>query len=272
MGDNTEQDTPGRSAPPHTLAADERAIEPLVSFLRSHDTELRRSAATALGQYGDPNAVEALSETAARDWDSEVRRCAVEALGRSGGPSVITPLVKALADGAETVRDAAEGALARVGGPAVPSLIDALSYREMMIRRGAAAALGRIADERGVAPLIRVLRGQESEVAVCRAAAAALGEVASRRPTPLLRDALPVLRRLTERDPLYRRVMRQIEAATAGVRHLPVPAANPPPPADQLPVPANPPPFVPDDSAARAKASWRGGLRRALRRWTSPGT
>ena len=272
----------------HGRAADERAIEPLISFLRGNDRELRRTAVIALGQYDDARTVEVLSEAAARDWDVEVRRGAVESLGRVGGPAVVPLLINALADRAAAVQHTAVSALQRVGPPSVPSLVAALGCRGVTApgvtaRCGMASALGRIADERAIGPLIVALRAPEYEVAVRRAAATALGEIASRRPAPELRNALPILRRMGDpADGLYHRVMRQIEAATAGVQHLPLPAARPIPAGDDLPLPAQPPPPSPDGlpipaaspegaEAGVAPAGGRGlGVGRLLQRFLRP--
>lgn len=267
-------------------AADERAIDPLIAFLRGGgDTELRRTAAVALGEYDDPRAVAALSEAVTRDWDAEVRRYAVESLGQEGIPSVVLPLIKALGDGHEAVRDTAVEALARVGVCAVPVLIDALGHRSLTIRCGAALALGRSADARAIPPLIEALRAPEYEDALSQAAAQSLGKMASRHPDPQLCHALPLLRRLAQRDGLYRDVMRRIEASTADVRRLPIPAAQPAPSTADLPIPAPSPAPSPDglpipssraagenEGQTSASCPWANARwQRTLRRWIGRG-
>lgn len=226
----------------NTVNADERAIGPLITFLRGRDTEMRRTAALALGQIDDPRAVEALIE-AVRDYDAEVRRYAAESLGRSASPAAVAALVKALADQAGGVRGAARMALERIGEPAVLPLLTALRDDRLpaSTRHSAAAALGRIADPRAIAPLLNVLRGYVSYGALHRSASAALGEIALRHPVPELREALPLLRGLAPWTEMHQETMRRIEAATAGSRHLPIPAAPPLASPQDLPIPAAPP-------------------------------
>ena len=223
-------------------AADGRAVGPLVRFLRGHDAELRRTAAVALGEIDDPRATEALAE-AMRDRDDGVRRFAAEALGQSKSPAGVPVLIKALTDPAAAVREAAEAALEQVGESAVPALVAALHNGPLITRRSAAAVLGRIADMRAITPLLDVLRGYVSYGALHLSASAALGEIAVRHPVPELREALPLLRGLAPWAKQHQETMRRIEAATAGTRNLPLPAA---PPAaasgtDHLPIPAAPP-------------------------------
>lgn len=251
---------------------DGRAIGPLITFLRGRDTEMRRTAAVALGQIDDPRAVEVLIE-AARDYDAEVRRLAAEALGCSASPAAVAALIQALADQAGGVRGAARTALKRIGEPAVLPLVAALrGGGPVATRRSAAVTLGYIADPRAIAPLLAVLRGPDFDGTLHKSAAAALGEIASGHPVPELREALPVLRGLTSPTGLYRETMRRIEAATDGSRNLPVPAAPPPASAQDLPIPAlpSPPPAgtlpIPA-SGPHEEAEARPLLSLLLRRW-----
>jgi hypothetical protein len=286
---NGEEHTVGAAA--HGRAADERAIAPLIRFLRDYDVETRRTAAVALGQFADDRAIAALSEAIGREWDVEARRCAVAGLGHADNIAVIPTLIIALSDRAETVRDTAAEALGVVGPIAVPTLLDILRHhnQRLTMREGAAMALGRIADASAIAPLIDILRSPEY-LTLRRAAVGALGDIAERRPAPELRNALPILRRVGEPpyglyqqpgDPaqgLYHRVIRQIEAATATVRDLPLPASRPALNADGLPVPAQSPTLsaeclpLPADSPADAPAlgSWTNTLRGFLRKCFSP--
>lgn len=202
---------------------------------------MRRTAAVALGQVDDPRAIEALVE-AARDYDAEVRRLAAESLGQSASPAAAAVLIHALADPSGAVRVAARVALEQIGEPAVLPLLAALRGGPETARRSAAAALGRIADPRAVAPLLDVLRGYVHYGVIHRSASAALGEIALRHPVPELREALPLLRGLAPWAEQHQETMRRIEAATAGSRSLPIPAAPPAASPQALPIPAAPPP------------------------------
>ncbi len=223
---------------------DERATMPLIKTLESRDLDLRRSAAFALGNIRDPRVIEPLTK-AVRDWDPEVRRWAMLGLGRSGDPASVPVLVNGLREPGRPERQAATEALAMLGAPAVPALVKALGHYNPDTQCAAAATLGRIADTRAVGPLIRALKAPEMRQRM--AAAHALGELATRNPAPEVRTVLPPLRRLAwqEQGAFYREVIARIEAATAPVADLPIPAHRSDPPVAHLPVPASLPTLDP---------------------------
>ncbi|QGZ89549.1 hypothetical protein GQR42_08210 [Microcystis aeruginosa FD4] len=98
-----------------------------------------------------------------------VRRYAAEALVRIGQPSV-EPLIAALKDEDVVVRRAAAEALGKIGGElAIEPLVAVLKDEDVDVRRSATEALGKIGDGRVVEPLIVALGGQN----VRQAAAAA---------------------------------------------------------------------------------------------------
>jgi HEAT repeat protein len=67
------------------------AVEPLIAELENGDTDVRRNAAEALGQIGDPRATEPLSALLKSGYES-VRQAATEALGKLGKPSVTSAM------------------------------------------------------------------------------------------------------------------------------------------------------------------------------------
>ena len=69
-------------------------VEPLIEDLEE-DRYVRKEAAKALGQIGDPKAVESLIR-ALKDKDKLVRAEAAEALGLLKDPRAIGPIVKVL--------------------------------------------------------------------------------------------------------------------------------------------------------------------------------
>jgi len=98
------------------MLAEPRAIVPLIELLgTARDGEVLRSAAVALGRYGDERAVPALSRRAL-DLTSllAVRLAAVDALAAIGGEQAHVALEGALADPNSIVRDHARRALQRV--------------------------------------------------------------------------------------------------------------------------------------------------------------
>jgi hypothetical protein len=118
--------------------------------------------------------------------DSVVRAMAAEALGELGDPKAVDPLINALKyeayDTYDTyyVRASAAAALGELGDPkAVDPLINALkdddydTYDTYLVRASAAAALGELGDPKAVDPLINALKDQYSDGRV--SAAKALG-------------------------------------------------------------------------------------------------
>ena len=137
--------------------ADPRALDPLVAHL-SDGVLMKTSVAEALGKIADPRGVAALL-TLAGDADERIRR--------GVGMPAVSPLQiyvrKAFyssgLDAGEdwALREKAVAALVAIGPPAVEGLSEALSSKEPAVRMEAARALGRIADARGIAPLIAAL-------------------------------------------------------------------------------------------------------------------
>jgi len=91
-----------------------RDVDGLVRALApENDYDVREAAADALGEIGDPRAVEPLI-AALGDPDGDVREAAAEALGTIGDPRAVGPLTAALKDPSGGVRQEAEKALARL--------------------------------------------------------------------------------------------------------------------------------------------------------------
>jgi HEAT repeat protein len=160
----------------------------------SSDT-MRVMTASALGDIGDPKAVEPLIATL-KDDTMIVRRDAARALGKIGAKNagaaelVIEPLCEALQDNHSIIQRSAASALAEIGqehprlaAGAVPSLIVALNYNYGR-RTEIIYALGKIGDRRSVEPLIEHFLTQVDEAQIGEAtnwAAWALGEIGDER-------------------------------------------------------------------------------------------
>ena len=143
-----------------------RAVEPLIAALGDERSDMRQAAAKALGAIGDARAMEPLI-AALKDKDSAVRKAAAEALDHLGwkpaqdesagwywmakhdwdkcvalGALAMEPLIAALKDENEYVREAAARTLGEIKDPrAVQPLIDALQDKKWFVRRTAAEAL-----------------------------------------------------------------------------------------------------------------------------------
>lgn len=135
---------------------DPRAVEPLIESLDDSDFIVRRNSVDALGDIGDPRAVEPLIKTL--DDESFMGRInSVDALGKIADPRAIEPLINILGDHVEDVQDLAAIVLSNMGSIAVEPLINALENPNKCIQAYAASILGNIGDHRAVLPLIKVL-------------------------------------------------------------------------------------------------------------------
>jgi HEAT repeat protein len=90
-----------------------RAVDPLLSLLKSTDKEDRRTAAEALGRMKDPRAIDALCG-AFTDKDEVLRRYAASALGQIGDARAVDSLVAALDDADDGVRWNAANSLGNI--------------------------------------------------------------------------------------------------------------------------------------------------------------
>jgi HEAT repeat protein len=179
-----------------------RDMAGLTRLLERGEPSMRHRAAVALGDLGDPAALDALLGALAGPDEEGVRWCAAEGLARIGEPAV--PGLVALADHADPdvrwkaivalgdigdpcaapalrsrladqdrfVRSRAVSALVRLGTPCLPLMLDALADPDIRVRQGAAAVLGQVGDPAAVDGLLRALHDPAESVR--RAAAVAL--------------------------------------------------------------------------------------------------
>lgn len=151
------------------------AISSLLNALQHEDWLVRLHAVESLGKAQSKRAVDPLLWVLFNDRDSAVREDAVRALGEIGDPQAVEHLFIVMRE--PELRTVAVEALGRIGDPrAVPVLIDVVTgasppdvtrqvagcgdqWNEEAITQGAAArALGTIGDERAIPSLIAALR------------------------------------------------------------------------------------------------------------------
>jgi len=139
------------------------AVDPLIAALKNDEfSGVRWKAAESLSKLGAP-AVEALIGALRHDND-DVRWKAAIALGEIGDPRAIEPLLILLSDKDRFVKSHAALALGAIGEPAVDPLIHSLREGDGNLRWGAAIALGKICDKRAIEPLIRALADKYENV------------------------------------------------------------------------------------------------------------
>ncbi|MGB3404219.1 MAG: HEAT repeat domain-containing protein, partial [Microcoleaceae cyanobacterium] len=119
-----------------------QVVELLIAALEDEDSDVRWSAARALGEIGSEVAVEPLI-AALEHEDIFVRRSAATALGEIGSEVAVEPLIAALEHEDIFVRRSAATALGEIGSEvAVEALIAALADEDSFVRWSAARALG----------------------------------------------------------------------------------------------------------------------------------
>ena len=106
----------------------------------------REAQVAALAHVDGADAIPELAHVASTDKVDDVRIAALNALGAlgPGNPRAISALIDALNNDSDAVRDAASGALSKLGTGAVPALITALKSTHLYERAWAVQALGGI--------------------------------------------------------------------------------------------------------------------------------
>jgi HEAT repeat protein len=125
-----------------------------IARLKSRDEHIRTDAAWALGQIGDPRAVEPLIAILRRG-PSSARQTAAWALGQIGDPRAVEPLVSALNYGNDFVLQAAAQALGKLGHPRAVELHVGVLKDDSdggLVREAPALELLQIGDARAVEP------------------------------------------------------------------------------------------------------------------------
>lgn len=112
---------------------DQSAIPALLSRLEAPAASMRASVAGALGQLDATDAVPRLAGMARRDPDAYVRRMAMESAALLGGSEIQSALEEGLADASLSVRRAAAIALGRVAEePRAAALLRKASRRDWL--------------------------------------------------------------------------------------------------------------------------------------------
>lgn len=129
-------------------------------FMVDANIPKKPEGAAELEKLGLSELVKALHE----HTDPQVRQYAAYLLGKAKNPRAVQPLIEALADFDKSVREQAMLALSAIGKAAIGSLAEAMHEPKWETRYRAAEALGKIADEKAVKPLIAGLRDSRDHV------------------------------------------------------------------------------------------------------------
>lgn len=153
------------------------AVPALIVALQDPNGNVQEIAVAVLKDLSDPRAVDPLIGCLTnKNWI--VRMHAAKGLGIVGDARAIVHLMSLLTDEVKAVRVDATDALARIGRPALASLLAALRHEAWILRLHACEALGKIGADDAVEPLCRAML-QDRDTAVRQDAAKALGGIGS---------------------------------------------------------------------------------------------
>lgn len=141
---------------------------------------VRIDAARALGDLGDPKAIDPLVE-ALKDKFRPVREAAAEALGKLGGdPRGVEAFLDFLKNSSSMVREEGAAALGKIGHrSAAEALIQVINDESFFVRLSAVISLGKVGDSGATEPLTQCLKDEDKDIR--EAASSALGIVGDAR-------------------------------------------------------------------------------------------
>ena len=167
---------------------DGRAVLPLLELLTHKNHRVRARAAEALGQIGDPAALQPLSELLFRDQMESVQASAAKALGDLGDPEALTALEHGLQQSL-AVRSKAIIAIGQLQDPAATEVVEEmLDDPASAIRYHAATILGELGDDAVIPKLERLV--VDSDDMVRRAAMKSLEQLGDTRDEATIRKAV----------------------------------------------------------------------------------
>lgn len=142
-------------AVPLLIELGEEAIPALLDLTRSSDMDHRWWALRVLAQ--SPHSEAAWLVPFLTDPAREVRQCAALGLAIKPDEQAVQALVQALSDDDSMTSSLAVNALVKIGGPAVPALIDVVKSAPQSARIHALRALAEIRDHRAIPIMMKVM-------------------------------------------------------------------------------------------------------------------
>ncbi len=148
-------ETRAETAVPSLIELGEEAIPALQELTRSEDVDRRWWGLRVLAQspHSQPGWLTPFLSDPAR----EVRQCAALGLALKPDEEAIQPLVAALSDEDSMVENLAVNALVKIGGEAVPALIEVVKSGSQSARIHALRALAEIRDHRAIPIMMKVM-------------------------------------------------------------------------------------------------------------------
>jgi HEAT repeat protein len=142
-------------AVPALIQLGEDAIPALLDLTRSSDVDHRWWGLRVLAQ--SPYCQVGWLVPFLNDPAREVRQCAALGMAIKPDESVVQPLIQALSDDDSMVSSLAVNALVKIGGAAVPSLMDVVTGASQSARIQALRALAEIRDHRAIPIMMKVM-------------------------------------------------------------------------------------------------------------------
>ncbi len=142
------------------VSRDKNILFILRKALLATDPVIRRLACIGLGALGETEAIKDLAPVLA-DPDPQVQLSAGLALGAIGSETALETMLSGLVEGEQELRQAVAEALAAVPGQGHAVLRDAITSKDMMVRRAAVFGLARIKSAWSLAMLYRALLEDE---------------------------------------------------------------------------------------------------------------
>ena len=144
------------AAIPQLTELDAAAIPSLLDLTKSPDVDTRWWALRALAST--PQARTEMLVPFLSDPAAEIRQCVALGLAIKPDESAVESLVQALNDADSMVSSLAANALVKIGGAAVPSLIESVKHGPQSQRIHALRALAELKDHRAIPVMMQVMQ------------------------------------------------------------------------------------------------------------------
>ncbi|MBA7641671.1 hypothetical protein ES703_49356 [subsurface metagenome] len=143
---------------------DGAALRSITTAAKSANTEVRKAALQAVGKLGNASNVEFLVQAATEGISSEEKKAAVDSLTLLRGSGVDDAIVKSMQSSQPNVRsELIEVLFERNAVGVVSPLLKEASSSDSKVRRAAFRALGRLAGEKDLPSLIKLLAGLQGD-------------------------------------------------------------------------------------------------------------